>query len=49
MSRLTLVPGNIIATGTLPGIGNARKPGDVMETEIAGIGTLCNVIQAVPA
>jgi 2-keto-4-pentenoate hydratase/2-oxohepta-3-ene-1,7-dioic acid hydratase in catechol pathway len=52
---LTLVPGDIIATGTPPGIGNARKPpeylkpGDVMETEIAGIGTLRNVIQAVPA
>lgn len=52
---LTLVPGDIIATGTPPGIGNARKPpeylkpGDVMETEIIGIGTLRNVIQAVPA
>ncbi|SDO19548.1 Tat (twin-arginine translocation) pathway signal sequence [Methylobacterium phyllostachyos] len=52
---LTLVPGDIIATGTPPGIGNARKPpeflkpGDVMETEVAGIGTLRNVIQAVPS
>lgn len=52
---LTLVPGDIIATGTPPGIGNARKPpeflkpGDVMETEIVGLGTLRNVIQAVPA
>lgn len=51
---LTLVPGDIIATGTPPGIGNARKPpeylkpGDVMETEIVGIGTLRNIIQAVP-
>jgi 2-keto-4-pentenoate hydratase/2-oxohepta-3-ene-1,7-dioic acid hydratase in catechol pathway len=52
---LTLVPGDIIATGTPPGIGNARKPpeflkpGDVMETEIVGLGTLRNVIQSVPA
>lgn len=52
---LTLMPGDIIATGTPPGVGNARKPpeylkpGDVMETEVAGIGTLRNVIQAVPA
>ena len=51
---LTLVPGDIIATGTPPGIGNARKPpeylkpGDVMESEIVGLGTLRNVIQAVP-
>lgn len=50
---LTLEPGDIIATGTPPGIGHARKPpeylrpGDVMETEIVGIGTLRNVITAV--
>jgi 2-keto-4-pentenoate hydratase/2-oxohepta-3-ene-1,7-dioic acid hydratase in catechol pathway len=48
---LTLEPGDIIATGTPPGVGFARnppefmKPGDVMETEIAEIGTLRNVIQ----
>lgn len=50
---LTLEPGDIIATGTPPGIGHARKPpeylkpGDVMETEIVGIGALRNVITAV--
>ena len=50
---LTLEPGDIIATGTPPGIGHARKPpeylkpGDVMETEIVGIGTLRNPIAAV--
>ena len=50
---MTLEPGDIIATGTPPGIGHARKPpeylkpGDVMETEIAGIGALRNVITAV--
>jgi 2-keto-4-pentenoate hydratase/2-oxohepta-3-ene-1,7-dioic acid hydratase in catechol pathway len=50
---LTLEPGDIIATGTPPGIGYARKPpeflkpGDVMETEIAGIGVIRNTIKAV--
>ncbi len=50
---LTLEPGDIIATGTPPGVGVARhppeymKPGDVMETEIVEIGTLRNVIQQV--
>ena len=39
-----------IATGTPPGVGYARKPqevlkpGDIMETEIAEIGLLRNVI-----
>ena len=47
---LTLEPGDIIATGTPPGVGYARKPqeflkpGDVMETEIVGIGVIRNVI-----
>ncbi|MGE5336517.1 MAG: fumarylacetoacetate hydrolase family protein [Gemmatimonadota bacterium] len=50
---LTLEPGDIIATGTPPGIGHAMKPpqymkpGDVMETEISGIGMIRNVITAV--
>ena len=50
---LTLEPGDIIATGTPPGIGHARKPpeylkpGDVLESEIEGIGVLRNPIQAV--
>jgi 2-keto-4-pentenoate hydratase/2-oxohepta-3-ene-1,7-dioic acid hydratase in catechol pathway len=52
---LTIEPGDIIATGTPPGIGHARtppeylKPGDVMETEIAEIGVLRNSIQLVQA
>jgi 2-keto-4-pentenoate hydratase/2-oxohepta-3-ene-1,7-dioic acid hydratase in catechol pathway len=47
---LTLEAGDIIATGTPAGVGNARtppefmKPGDVMETEIGGVGLLRNVI-----
>ena len=50
---LTLEAGDIIATGTPPGVGFARKPpeflkpGDVMETEIVGIGTIRNTITAV--
>jgi 2-keto-4-pentenoate hydratase/2-oxohepta-3-ene-1,7-dioic acid hydratase in catechol pathway len=48
---LTLEPGDVIATGTPPGVGMGRtppewlKPGDVMETEIAGIGAMRNTIQ----
>ncbi len=47
---MTLEPGDIIATGTPSGVGFARKPpeflkaGDVMETEIEGIGTLRNLV-----
>ena len=47
---LTLEPGDVIATGTPSGVGHSRtppefmKPGDVMETEIEGIGTLKNTI-----
>lgn len=47
-----LVPGDIIATGTPEGVGFARKPplwmkaGDVIEVEIAGIGTLRNSVVA---
>ncbi|MGZ5381769.1 MAG: fumarylacetoacetate hydrolase family protein, partial [Thermoanaerobaculia bacterium] len=50
---LTLEPGDILATGTPPGIGHARKPpedlrpGDVLESEIEGIGVLRNPIQTV--
>ena len=49
---MTLKPGDIIATGTPEGVGNSRNPpeylmpGDVMETEIVGIGTLRNIIRA---
>ncbi len=47
---MTLEPGDIIATGTPSGIGKARKPpeylkpGDIMETEIDGIGLMRNEI-----
>jgi 2-keto-4-pentenoate hydratase/2-oxohepta-3-ene-1,7-dioic acid hydratase in catechol pathway len=49
---VTLEPGDIIATGTPAGVGFARtppeflQPGDLMETTVAGIGTLHNRITA---
>ena len=48
--RMTLEPGDIIATGTPAGVGNSRDPklflhpGDVVEVEIEGIGTLRNPV-----
>jgi 2-keto-4-pentenoate hydratase/2-oxohepta-3-ene-1,7-dioic acid hydratase in catechol pathway len=45
---MTILPGTLIATGTPDGVGFARKPpeylkpGDVMETEVQGIGLLRN-------
>jgi 2-keto-4-pentenoate hydratase/2-oxohepta-3-ene-1,7-dioic acid hydratase in catechol pathway len=45
---MTLLAGTVIATGTPDGVGFARtppefvKPGDVMEAEVEGIGTLRN-------
>jgi 2-keto-4-pentenoate hydratase/2-oxohepta-3-ene-1,7-dioic acid hydratase in catechol pathway len=49
---ITLEPGDVIATGTPPGVGFARKPpvfmkeGDVMEVEIEGLGVLRNPVAA---
>jgi len=46
----TLEPGDVIATGTPPGVGFARKPpvylkdGDVAEVEITGLGVLSNPV-----
>ena len=48
----TLVPGDVIATGTPAGVGWSRKPprfmkpGDVVEVEIEGIGILRNPVIA---
>lgn len=48
---LTLEPGDIIATGTPSGVGFAMDPprflvdGDVVETEVEGVGMLRNVIR----
>lgn len=41
---MTLLPGDVIATGTPPGIGPV-KPGDIMEVTVAGIGTLTNPVR----
>jgi 2,4-didehydro-3-deoxy-L-rhamnonate hydrolase len=49
---LTLLPGDVILTGTPSGVGFARDPaiflsaGDVVESEIEGIGTMRNVVAA---
>ena len=49
---MTLEPGDIIATGTPPGVGAARKPprwlrpGDVVQIEISKIGVLENPVVA---
>ncbi|MBP1908841.1 2-keto-4-pentenoate hydratase/2-oxohepta-3-ene-1,7-dioic acid hydratase in catechol pathway [Methanolobus bombayensis] len=40
---MTLEVGDIIATGTPPGVGELH-PGDVVEVEIEGIGTLVNEV-----
>jgi len=49
---ITLKPGDVIATGTPPGVGSARNPpillkaGDVMQCSYDGIGTLTNAVIA---
>ncbi len=51
--HMTLLPGDIIATGTPAGVGVFReppiflKPGDLSEVEIAGIGRLANPVVAI--
>ena len=50
---MTLLPGDVIATGTPSGVGNARtppeylEPGDVVESEVDGVGLIRNTIRAV--
>ena len=44
-SIMTLLPGDVIATGTPSGIGS-MKPGDVVEVKIEGIGMLRNYVVA---
>ena len=51
---ITLEPGDVILTGTPAGVGFARRPpvflqpGDVVEVEIEGLGTLRNPVAAAP-
>jgi 2-keto-4-pentenoate hydratase/2-oxohepta-3-ene-1,7-dioic acid hydratase in catechol pathway len=48
--HFTLEPGDVVATGTPPGVGFARKPpvylkdGDIVEVEIGGLGVLSNPV-----
>lgn len=50
--NMTLYPGDLIATGTPPGVGMARSPqrfltaGDTVTVEIDGIGQLQNAVEA---
>ena len=50
-ASITLEPGDVVATGTPPGVGFARKPpvflkdGDVAEVEIEGLGILVNKVK----
>ena len=50
-ASITLEVGDVIATGTPPGVGFARKPpvfmraGDVAEVEIQGLGILSNLVE----
>jgi 2-keto-4-pentenoate hydratase/2-oxohepta-3-ene-1,7-dioic acid hydratase in catechol pathway len=51
---LTLRPGDVLATGTPPGVGSARTPpillkaGDKMSCSYDGVGTLVNTVVATP-
>jgi 2-keto-4-pentenoate hydratase/2-oxohepta-3-ene-1,7-dioic acid hydratase in catechol pathway len=48
---ITLEPGDVIATGTPNGVGDARKPplymkkGDVIEIEVGNLGKLVNPVE----
>jgi 2-keto-4-pentenoate hydratase/2-oxohepta-3-ene-1,7-dioic acid hydratase in catechol pathway len=50
---MTLEPGDVLSTGTPSGVGFGRtppefmKPGDVLETEIDGLGTMRNRVELV--
>ncbi|HET8979795.1 MAG TPA: fumarylacetoacetate hydrolase family protein [Solirubrobacteraceae bacterium] len=47
---VTLMPGDVIATGTPGGVGDSRQPprylreGDTVEIEVGGVGTLANPV-----
>jgi 2-keto-4-pentenoate hydratase/2-oxohepta-3-ene-1,7-dioic acid hydratase in catechol pathway len=45
---MTLEPGDLILTGTPAGVGRLA-PGDVVEVEIPGVGTLSNPVRSAPA
>ena len=47
---MTLLPGDIVATGTPAGVGAAKgrflRDGNVVEVELDGVGTLSNPVRA---
>jgi 2-keto-4-pentenoate hydratase/2-oxohepta-3-ene-1,7-dioic acid hydratase in catechol pathway len=43
-SFMTLLPGDVLMTGTPEGVGRLG-PGDVVEVEVEGVGTLANVVR----
>jgi 2-keto-4-pentenoate hydratase/2-oxohepta-3-ene-1,7-dioic acid hydratase in catechol pathway len=51
----TLEPGDLILTGTPPGVGWAREPkismkeGDIVEVEVEGVGVVRNPVVDLPA
>ncbi len=51
-NTITLQPGDIISTGTPPGVGMGKKPqvwlkaGDLVEATVEGVGTLRNTFIA---
>lgn len=42
---MTLLPGDVISTGTPPGVG-AMKPSDIVEVEVEGVGILANRVSS---
>jgi 2-keto-4-pentenoate hydratase/2-oxohepta-3-ene-1,7-dioic acid hydratase in catechol pathway len=51
-STMTLEPGDVVLTGTPPGVGQGRKPpeflkhGDVVACEVEGLGRIENKVVA---
>ena len=45
-SFMTLLPGDVLLTGTPEGVGRL-SPGDVVEVEVDGVGTLSNPVEAI--
>ncbi len=43
---MTLLPGDVVLTGTPPGVG-PLVPGDVVEVEVEGVGVLANPVEGV--
>jgi 2-keto-4-pentenoate hydratase/2-oxohepta-3-ene-1,7-dioic acid hydratase in catechol pathway len=46
-SALTLVPGDVLSTGTPPGVGSVQ-PGDKLRGEIEGLGVIANTVVPAP-